>query len=149
MLQEQPFFTNDSAGLFRVLVAFVFGMSPVFGLVVWFLRKGPDERITKVEVDVTSLGRKVDAMGHEMAQDRERMIQLQREIGTHHREQLDMLRTTAAAIQQQIYGIGIEIARLQEQNKIGEIIAQSFERYGDKIAGALRAERDHPRGEEP
>jgi hypothetical protein len=163
LVQQQqtadPFFTNDPIGYIRVMMTFIVGMSPAFVLTVWFLRRGPDDRISAIEkrydaklaryeLDLTALGQKVDALTQLAAQDRERMIQLQRENADHHREQLDMLRTSAAQIQTQIHQVDLAVARLDERSNIGEVLADSFVRYGDKISGALREQnelrdRDH------
>lgn len=125
----EPFFTNDAAGYGRVLFAFLLGMSPIFGLVVWFLRRGPDERITRVENDLTNLGEKVDRMGQEQARDREAVASLHRDIAENQREMIETLGASARAIQESIHQVDLRVARMEERSDISE----AFDRFGARI----------------
>lgn len=128
-----PFFTNDPAGFVRLIFAFVLGMSPVFGLVVWFLRRGPDQEIGQLKTDLTALGKKVDDQGKDMERDRERALALQREITENQRELVDMLSASGRAIQAEIRTVDVRMARIEERSDI----AECFENFGTKLENAI------------
>jgi hypothetical protein len=135
ILQAKPesFFTNDAAGYARMLFAYFVATGPIFGLVVWFLRRGPDERISQVETDVGALGKKVDDMGREIERDRERWEANQREITDNQRDVMAMLTASARAIQEDIHKVDVRMARVEERTDI----VGSLEKVGDQIVSAI------------
>lgn len=132
-ISVDPFFTNDAAGYARMLFAYCIATGPLFGLVVWFLRRGPDARISRVEVDVTQLGKKVDDMSREIERDRERWEANQQEIQENQREVMGMLTSSARAIQEDIHKVDVRMARVEERSDI----AGCFEKFGDQIVHAM------------
>jgi hypothetical protein len=125
-LSGQPLFTNDPLGFAKAIVTFFLATSPIYGLVVWFLRKGPDDRINRVEGDVTNLGRKVDAMDRDREKDRADMLALHRDVATNQTVVVGMLNRVA-----------VDVARIEERGKVGESIERAFVEYGNRIERAL------------
>lgn len=138
----EPFFTNDPLGFIKVIGMFALAMSPVYGLVIWWLKRGPEQdmKAHKADVarDLNELGSKVDAMAKEHERDREIVRSIQREMSESHREVLDAIRSSSEAISREVHAVDIRVARMEATADVGRALRECFSDLGDKIAGAMR-----------
>lgn len=118
----EPFITNDAAGYARMAFAYVLGMGPLFGLVVWFLRRGPDQAIATLQNDLNGLGTKVNTVTEAQERDREDRLALRKEIVANQREVIDRIHLVATGM-----------TRVEERCDI----ATSFERLGERIENVV------------
>jgi hypothetical protein len=61
---EAPFFTNDIIGLAKVVIVI---LAPIFGLVIWFLRYGPNDAIRTMRGDLNGYGERLNRVEVERA----------------------------------------------------------------------------------
>lgn len=111
--------TDALVALWPLLVAVIVGNAPIFGLVVYFMRKGPDEKITSIrdridtkvadmERDVRGIGGKLDQQGRERAVDLTAITNLEREMArsvddrTGIRERLSKTEANVQSLSEQI-----------------------------------------------
>lgn len=133
----EPFFTNDPIGFIKVIGVFALSMSPVYGLTIWWLKRGPEKDMAALRTDLNSLGSKVDDMRQDQEADRREMLTVQKQAGESHREVIQMLQASAQAIRTDIHAVDVRAARLEERSEI----AEAFDRMGDKIVQAMRENR--------
>lgn len=156
-----PLLTNDVFGLLKLLVAIVLGMSPVYGLTIWFLRRGPEVAIADMQRDLNGFGDRVQrvelaqaaeaqSMGQlEIAmarsqQDREtlhvggarmeaRMESVERRIDSHQRELLEA-----------VHKVELQVATLVTTANVAGVLADKLEKIAQIMVqreGDSRRER--------
>jgi predicted nucleic acid-binding Zn-ribbon protein len=77
MLQtQQPLITNDPLGLAKLVVAIVLGTGPIYGLVIAFLRKGPNDAIAEQKRELNGYGQRLNRVEVDAAADRQETGQL-------------------------------------------------------------------------
>jgi predicted nucleic acid-binding Zn-ribbon protein len=73
---EQPLITNDPMGLAKLIVAIVLGTGPIYGLVIAFLRKGPNDAIAETKRELNGYGKRLTRVEVDAASDRQETGQL-------------------------------------------------------------------------
>lgn len=142
----EPFFSNDAVGFIKVVVFFGAIVASLIGIVVKMLGSQFREKQREQATDITNLGKKVDANETDVTRATERVqtlaldvADLRSQIGGV-RESMGEIKGSIAriegnsrevqhditqlitemsnAIQQQIRDIAVELARLQERDKL-------------------------------
>ena len=133
MIAVDPFFTNDAAGYARIVFTYIMATTPIFGIVVFFLRRGPDQAIAQMKTDLNALGAKVTEQGSDASGTRIEIATLHRENAENQRELVAMLTESGRAIQAEISEANVKLARLEERSDI----ADCFEKFGTRIENAV------------
>lgn len=159
---------SDFLGVWPVLLAVLTGSIPIFGLVVWYMRRGPQAEIDTLKRDVDGIGKKVDErdraaevdrrdinelrveMGRSV-QDRQRLREsqvkteatvdsLEKQIVGQQRDIMEAIRASSLAQLEAVHEAKIEIARLGERANMVE----AFTEVGDRLERTIKLvlERD-------
>lgn len=132
--------TDALVALWPMLVAVLVGNAPIFGLVVYFMRKGPDEKITAIrqqietkvadmERDVRGIGGKLDQLSRERAGDFTAITNLQLEQGksaddrTRIRERLSKNEANVQSLSEQISSGQRDVMELIRSSSTAQLTA--------------------------
>jgi predicted nucleic acid-binding Zn-ribbon protein len=157
---ETPLITNDPMGLAKLVIAIVVGTSPIYGLVIAFLRKGPNDAIARLITDLNGYGERLNKVDREHAADQQEVGQLvvrmaQSEQDRHGiRNDVTRVETRVVANEQRIeknqqaildaaHKIELQVASLAAKADVGKELRDGLERIAD-----LMEKRDARRGEQ-
>lgn len=160
---------TDFLSVWPILIAVLIGQIPIFGLVIWFMRRGPDDAIRTIRIDVDGIGVKADEMRREHDADREKLgallvangqseqdrqqirdrlskveatvVSLERQIVGQQRDIMDAIQSSSLAQLSAVHEAKIEIARLGERANIAEALTDLGERF-ERTLKDLALERD-------
>lgn len=159
---SQPFFSNDLQGFLKFVGSSLIVLGPVYGLVIWWLRRGPDKDIADLRRDLEGLGKRTTDMEHEherfgtttsshgerLAQSeqerkefRERITrqeaaveEMKRTMTEYQNELTNLIVTTSRQQMEATHKVEIEVAKLSERANL----ADSLSGLGKNIERAVR-----------
>lgn len=145
---EQPLITNDAWGFLKLIAALAIGEAPVFGLVIAFLRKGPNDAVTAMRTDLNGYGERLNRVEVERAADQQEVGQLvvrmaQSEADRHGiRNDVTRVETRVGTNEQRIeqnqralldaaHKIELQVAALAAKADVGKELRDGLERIAD------------------
>lgn len=142
--QNSPLFTNDLAGFLKiVMVLLISVLLPLMGLVVYFLKRGPDMALVQFRSDLNGLGTKVNDMQMEQARLKEQLAAVYGTITGSQQQIMEAIRASGEAQIRAVHLVELEVARLQERGNLGDCLA-TFGASIEKLASAIH--RDNHAG---
>lgn len=125
-----PLFTNDLVGLIKVLAIIAFTvLLPVAALVVYFLKRGPDDAIRGLRADLNGLGGKITLLEASDVRISDEVNHMRETIGEAQRELMAAIRSSHDAQITAVHAVELQVARVQERTDIGE----SLSRFGAAV----------------
>jgi soluble cytochrome b562 len=145
---EQPLITNDPMGLAKLVIAIVLGTGPIYGLVIAFLRKGPNDAIARLADDLNGYGERLNRVEVERAADQQEVGQLVVRMATSEQDRQglhgDVVRveTRVATNEQRIeqnqraildaaHKIELQVASLAAKSDVGKELRDGLDRIAD------------------
>jgi hypothetical protein len=133
---ETPLITNDAFGLAKLVVAIVVGTSPIYGLVIAFLRKGPNDAIARLTTDLNGYGERLNKVDREHAADQQEVGQLVVRMAQseqdRHGIRNDVTRVeNQQAIRAAAHKIELQVASLAAKADVGKELRDGLDRIAD------------------
>jgi hypothetical protein len=134
-----PLFTNDLVGFIKA-IAILEGtiMLPLAGLVIYFLKRGPDSAISDLRHEMNGLGTRVNVVEQAIARQSEQTAATQRMIGEASRDMMQAIVASGDAQLRAVHAVELQVERLKGQSDFGECLTQfskSIERLIERIPG--------------
>lgn len=158
MMIDQPLITNDPAGLLKLVLAIVLGTGPIYGLVIAFLRKGPNDAITQLRSDLNGYGERLNSIKLDCAADQQEIGQLVVRMARSEQDR-EALHENVARIETRVamndkrieenqraildaaHKIELQVASLAAKADVGKELRDGLDRIADIMEGRERRRR--------
>jgi hypothetical protein len=132
-----PLFTNDLVGFIKAIVILEGTiMLPLAGLVIYFLKRGPDGAIAELRHEMNGLGARVNVVEQAIARQSEQAAATQRMIGEASRDTMQAITSSGDAQLRAVHAVELQVERLKGQADFAECLSQfstSIERLVNRL----------------
>lgn len=129
-----PLFANDLIGLIKILAIIAFTvLLPLAGLVVYFLKRGPDAAIATLQTAVDGLGNRVNDVEKDNERLDEKIAGIGEQLRASQTELMTAIRSSGEMQLKAVHAVEMSVARLEERSDLGE----ALKGFGRSIALAM------------
>ncbi|HJX74943.1 MAG TPA: hypothetical protein VJ247_01230 [Gaiella sp.] len=131
---QQPLFSNDFLGLLKILAILLMSvLLPLGGLVVYFLKRGPDVALATMQRSLDGLGERVNDVEKDNERTKEQLSGIRETMHENQQEVLTAIRQSAEIQTRSIHAVDLQVAKLEERSNLGEALRA----FGTAITGAI------------
>ena len=159
MMDAQPLITNDLAGLAKLVIAIVLGTGPIYGIVIGFLRAGPNAAIKDLRDDLNGFGERVTKVEMNDAAKANTLgsLEIAMERSIQHRETLEKRQTKIEAVMENferretehhrevmegVHKVEVQLATLAAKADVGKELRDGLKEIAD-LMRERRRRGDH------